>query len=275
MDSHFIGKAVYRRLNEPSLLNPHPIVISADGPRQSSNQVRDYVFCYDCEQIFNQKGESWVHGQIATTAGFPMLEPLRRYTPIFLEPDMGLYDASAILEWDCEALLHYGAGVFFKAGVHDWPTEGGETKIDLGPYLEPLRNFVLGQGGFPDKYMNLALSIAGSAKPFLGCLPPVRVHDPETHKYQYYVCGLMYTLMVGKTIPRHMNKVSLAWKTPTVVFVRDVSTQAIEMMKKMSPDPDELLRALKTIDTRLERKSASEAKIKNRHDRDIVGKGPG
>lgn len=105
MDSHFVGKAVYRRLNEPSLINPHPIIISSEGPRQSSNQVRDYVFCFDCEQIFNKKGESWVHGQIATTAGFPMLEPLKRYTPIFLEPDMGLFNASLVSEWDCEALL--------------------------------------------------------------------------------------------------------------------------------------------------------------------------
>jgi len=253
-DSHFIGKAVYHRLNEPSLLNPHPIVISADGARQSSNQVRDYVFCYDCEQLFSRKGESWVHRQVATTVGFPLLEPLRRNKPIFLEPDMALYDATAISEWDCEALLHYGAGIFFKAGVHNWPAEGGKTKIELGRYLEPLRKFVLGQGAFPAECMSLVLSIAGNSKPFLGYVPPVRVRDRETHKYQYYVSGLMYTLMVGKTIPLNMDKLSLAWKSPTVVYVRDVSTQAIEMMKKMSPNPAELLRAIRAIDSRLKRK---------------------
>jgi hypothetical protein len=123
---------------------------------------------------------------------------------------------------------------------------------------EPLRKFVLGEAAFPDKSMTIALSIAGNARPFLGYLPPVRVRDRETHKYQYFVSGLMYTLMVGKTIPQNMDKVSLAYKTPTVVFVRDVSTQAIEMMKKMmkkmSPDSEELLRALKAIDIGLKKK---------------------
>jgi hypothetical protein len=56
LDSHFVGKAVYRRLSEPSLVNPHPVVVGKDGAKQSSEQVRDYVFCYDCEQLFNVKG---------------------------------------------------------------------------------------------------------------------------------------------------------------------------------------------------------------------------
>jgi hypothetical protein len=200
------------------------------------------------------KGESWVHGQIATMAGFPLLEPLKKHRPMFLESDMALFNVSAVFEWNCEALLHYGAGIFFKAGVHDWPAESGETKIELGPYLEPLRQFVLGEKDFPTGSMALALSIAGNMRPFLGYVPPVRVEDSVTHKYQYYVSGLMYTLFVGKTIPREMEKVSLAWKTPTVVFVRDVSSQAIEMMKAMSPDPEGLVRALKAIDTRLKKK---------------------
>jgi hypothetical protein len=187
-------------------------------------------------------------------AGFPLLEPLKKHRPIFLESDMALFNVSAVSEWNCEALLHYGAGIFFKAGVHDWPAEGGETQIELGPYLEPLRQFVLGEKDFPTGSMALALSIAGNVRPFLGYVPPVRVEDPITHKYQYYVSGLMYTLFVGKTIPKEMEKVSLAWKTPTVVFVRDVSSQAIGMMKAMSPDPEGLLRALKAIDTSLTKK---------------------
>jgi hypothetical protein len=52
-DSHFIGKAVYKKLMEPFIRNPQPIVITSENLKQSPVQLRDAVFCSDCEQIFN------------------------------------------------------------------------------------------------------------------------------------------------------------------------------------------------------------------------------
>ena len=164
-DSHFIGKAVYRRLGEDSLRNPFPVLLGGGTMRQSSNQMRDYVFCFDCEQIFNLQGEGWVHGRIATVKGFPLFDSLKAYTPVFAEGDYAVYDAKAISEWDCAKLLHYGAGIFFKAGVHVWESEGSKVSIDLGPDLDELRRFLLGQAAFPPD-MALSISVAGNATPF-------------------------------------------------------------------------------------------------------------
>jgi len=51
-DSHFIGKAVHKKLMEPSIRNPHPIVITSKNFKQSPLQLRDNVFCFDCEHRF-------------------------------------------------------------------------------------------------------------------------------------------------------------------------------------------------------------------------------
>jgi hypothetical protein len=47
-DSHFIGRAVYKKLNEPLIKNPQPIVITSKVLKQSPVQLRDDVFCSDC-----------------------------------------------------------------------------------------------------------------------------------------------------------------------------------------------------------------------------------
>jgi hypothetical protein len=58
--------------------------------KQSPIQLRDYVFCFDCEQIFNSGGEAWTHGHIATTAGFKLLDLFTGQPPIFNEPGLNL-----------------------------------------------------------------------------------------------------------------------------------------------------------------------------------------
>ena len=152
--------------------------------RRSSNQMRDHVFCFDCEQIFNLQGEGWVHGRIATATGFPLFDSLKAYKPVFAENDYAVYDAKAISEWDCAKLLHYGAGIFFKAGVHEWESEGDKISIDLGPDLDELRRFVLGEAAFPAD-MALSISIAGNANPLLATVSPVPVERMVSSSFSF------------------------------------------------------------------------------------------
>ena len=246
-DSHFIGKAVYRRLGEDSLKNPFPVLLGSGGTmRQSSNQMRDYVFCSDCEHIFNLQGEGWVHGRIATATGFPLFDSLKAYKPVFAENDYAVYDARAISEWDCAKLLHYGAGIFFKAGVHEWESEGDKISIDLGPDLDELRRFVLGEGPFPAD-MALSISIAGNANPLLGTVSPVPVGADGFKQFQFYVPGIMFTFQVGKTIPADTHAMAFSSPNIKVVFVRDVSEQAKHFLRNLQPDKAQADRIIKSF----------------------------
>jgi hypothetical protein len=245
-DSHFIGKAVYRRLGEDSLRNPFPVLLGSGTMRQSSNQMRDYVFCFDCEQIFNLQGEGWVHGRMATVKGFPLFDSLKAYTPVFAEGDYAVYDAKAISEWDCAKLLHYGAGIFFKAGVHKWESEGNKVSIDLGPGLDELRRFVLGQAAFPAD-MAMSISIAGNANPLLATVSPVPVGADGFDQFQFYVPGIMYTFQVGKAIPADTHAMAFSSPNIKVVFVRNVSDQAKHFLRSLQPDKAQADRIIKSF----------------------------
>jgi hypothetical protein len=233
-DSHFVGKAVYKRLMEPSLSNPHPVTITSDSAKQSSKQLRDFAFCSDCEQIFNRRGEAWVHKRLAITGRFPLLDLFAGQTPLFAEDGYGLYDGSRIPDLDCAALLHYGAGVFFKAAAHQWNLEGFRSGIDLGDHFESLRRFVLDGIELPQDIV-IGLSLASTPPKFLGFFPPVRMNDPECVKFKFYVSGILYTLMIGNDIPSASRQHSFSRPSSRLIFLLDdVSEQGRDIMRQLA-----------------------------------------
>jgi hypothetical protein len=233
-DSHFVGKAVYKRLMESSLDNPHPVVITSEYTKQSSTQVRDYVFCFDCEQKFNRGGESWIHSRIATTTDFPLLDLFTGQPFVLAEDGYKVYDGAMISGLDCAAILHYGAGIFFKAAVHKWEFEGLACGIDLGARTESLRKFVLDGVDLPSD-IAIGVSVASTKPKFLGFFPPVAMDDPECVKYKFYVSGILYTLMVGNDIPAASRQYSFSLRGPKLIFMMDdVSDQGRDIMRQLA-----------------------------------------
>lgn len=56
-ESHFLPAAL-REFCSPA--DVHPIVITPEIIIESDRMLHDYVFCADCEDIFNKGGETWV-----------------------------------------------------------------------------------------------------------------------------------------------------------------------------------------------------------------------
>ena len=48
-DSHFMSKGIFAQLRTPTAKNPHPVLITPQVSVISSQQLRDYAFCSDCE----------------------------------------------------------------------------------------------------------------------------------------------------------------------------------------------------------------------------------
>src|SRR5688572_5284560 len=57
LDSHLLPKAGYRLLREGPGVAP---VVLREVMIMKDEQVRDYVFCASCEDLFNKNGETWV-----------------------------------------------------------------------------------------------------------------------------------------------------------------------------------------------------------------------
>jgi hypothetical protein len=57
-DSHLMAAGVYRRTLSPTEKNPHPIAITEKGLHSTSEQVRDFVFCRECEARFDKAAKT-------------------------------------------------------------------------------------------------------------------------------------------------------------------------------------------------------------------------
>jgi hypothetical protein len=202
--SHFLPAGVYRATRDPGEKNPNPILINDGGVRQDSKQVTAHLLCSECEERLNQNGERWFLSQCSRGDDFPLFTSLDRAAPVGLSANITVYRAGEIPEIDVSALTYFAASMFWRAAVHSWKLKGGAgTKpIDLGPYTEQLRRYLLGEEEFPQDCA-LWVSIPAKLTPLKALsLTPYGSRHSSYHMYKLLVLGVGFHLLVGARIGR-------------------------------------------------------------------------
>lgn len=200
-DSHYFPRAAYKLFRAKKLRNPNPVVLSHMHSRQSSSQARDFVFCWDCEQLLNREGENWVIPQLASESGFPLLKRLRSASAAIPESGLKVYSCAKIVGIDCDKLAHFGMGMFWKGHAHRWPNC---ERLRLGAYGELIRKFLRRQGAFPENVVFFVQVADMEAPPLLGRLPNLCKKQP-CHIFNFYLAGIDFSLAVGRGIPHYFR----------------------------------------------------------------------
>jgi len=91
--------------------------------------------------------------------------------------------------------------VFWRASVHTWERNSEEPiSIDLGPYEEDLRQYLLGQTSFPANVV-LHVVVCSDALSQDMFYAPSRGRKKEDTTYTFQARGLNFLMTVGKRIP--------------------------------------------------------------------------
>ena len=178
----------------------HAIVVSPEIIIESDRMLHDHVFCQDCEDIFNKGGETWILPLLARlNTGFPLYDILVKQPPSQVFGETKVYLAAKNPEIQADKLIHFAMGIFFKGTVHSWSGNSTELWIDLGPYIEPLRTFLLGETFFPERMFLTAGVLPWPHRAIEFCYP---YPDPTGKKfnYRFHACGVQFVLEVGKTV---------------------------------------------------------------------------
>lgn len=194
--SHFMPGSLYPLFRAGNL---HPVRFSREAMLQTSEQVKDYVFCGDCEKTFNRGGESWIHTLLATLGGpFPLRD---RQLKQASTTDMGtvkLYAAGKNPEIDVPKLTHFGCGVFLKAAVHPWHGDPAKPYIEMEPdEIAALRHYLLGKADLP-KRIALCVTVDSAPVVWQAMIEPYRA-EPLLgfQRYVFYVPGVFFQLCLG------------------------------------------------------------------------------
>lgn len=204
-DSHYLPAALYRLARTREAQNPHPVLISANQYRQLAVQGRAYLLCNHCESRLDQGGESWMLHHCSRGRGrFRLRDLLGKQQPLAVDRDpLGLDRDILIYRVDetiARHLTYFATSVFWRGAVREWPIGRDSTELlELGPFEEPMRLYLLGLCQFPSR---IAISVFVSNRPH----PPLASAYPRTFKdehgmrfHRFYIPGLMFTLYAGNS----------------------------------------------------------------------------
>lgn len=201
-NSHLLPAAIYKMCRSEK---DDPITVRNDPTIrnfrvfQTSKQVTGFVLCSACEQLLNTNGEDWMIPQLSTVQKFPLYQELTSIAPEASWEDTTAYAASKLETIRVDLLAHFALGIFWKAAVHDWQTGQGTLRIQLGPYRNGLRDFLLG-GPFP-KHTYLMTTLVPPALPTISARLPITHRSAQFPCHSFYVPGVEFTLTVGNRVP--------------------------------------------------------------------------
>jgi hypothetical protein len=208
--SHFLPAALYKSILQPEEKNPHPYFMSPTKTVESSQQIKDYLLCRDCEMRFNQGGERYVLSVMARSDSFPLQETLRKATPIRAIKGLTTFAGSAIPEIDIDKLEYFALSIFWRAAAHNWKPAFGETykRLELGPYREELRKYLLG-GEYP-KHLVTTISVYEEEEFTRAMYPPAsgNSHPYKGRSYSFLIPGIDFNMLVGKRMETGMKELS-------------------------------------------------------------------
>lgn len=194
--------AVIRWLRMKNERNPHPIWLTPTLSVQRAWEVRDYLLCAGCEQRFHERGEDWVlRNGYRGGKTFRLQEALLEATPFISTRVVSVFEGSQVRSVDMDQLCYFAASVFWRAAAHSWCCpDGRKLSLELGPYEEDLRLYLLDQEAFPQ---NVALWITVSN----ATSPPMAAFFPQRHRLNgFYQHRFAIPVSVsGCTLVRHCH----------------------------------------------------------------------
>lgn len=224
ISSHLMPARMYDYCRPPG---EHPISISSDLVIASDRELQDYLLCLECEDNLNKGGETWLLPLLSQYKGpFPFYDLLTRLPPDVVDGDAAGYAAAKNTDIDCDKLIHFAMGVFWKAAVHSWSGSRTETMIDLGPYAEPIRRFLRSETGFPD-HMSLTIGVLPPPAQLISFHNPYRGSSKKWHNFLFYVSGIEFCLAVGTAVDDAVRESCFACNPAHPIIVTDFS-KAIE-----------------------------------------------
>jgi hypothetical protein len=201
-DSHFLSAGIYRILRDDNEKNPNPWVLSGKGAVQISRQMKAHLLCADCEQRFSKFGERWVLKHCLRKDGtFLLKSTLSARTPDISSPPnpTKIYYASGIPDINIEALSYFAASIFWRGSIYPW-NDDGSIPVNLGPFQEQFRTYLMGQAAFP-KDASLWFVVREGKQIDRLTYAPIGARQGNFHAYKFPMPGFAFSMLVSKNIP--------------------------------------------------------------------------
>lgn len=121
-----------------------------------------------------------------------------------------VYAGADLPNIDMNKLAYFGASIFWRACLNVWTMSGKRCRfIDLGPYAEPLRQFLLREREFPPEMVLWSAVCRTPNPPPVMSIPSgglISQDDESFYMHSFDIPGLSYMLYVGRSVPENKHE---------------------------------------------------------------------
>jgi hypothetical protein len=233
-DSHLMPAAVYRRTLTPSAKNPHPVAITEKGMVHTSEQVRDFVFCKECERRFDRGGENYVMRLISTKTRFPLLEKLEGARCLTSPKGWRAYEVKDTPHADRDVIGYFAVSVFWRASVHRWKwADGRNAHIELGEkYNEAMRRYLMGELPFPKHVHLFVVGCTDWMTQDVFFMPTYNDRLGRGWQYSFGARGIAFMMQVGKDLPNYSRLVSCMTRPQRLLFTNNSEELTLQTLAR-------------------------------------------
>jgi len=240
-DSHFLSKGVYKilRAEVKEKRNPNPFQITSEGVVQTSKQIKAPLLCRECELRLSKNGEDWViRNGFKSNGTFRLGAALARSSHIQdADGSTRAYQAASIPAIDISALAYFAASMFWRGSIHPWNIDGTRP-VQLGPYEEGLRLYLMGQASFPlDVVLSVTVRWPSNISHFTHT--PIGEWRGLLFVAKFPMPGLAFGLTAGPNIPRELRRICFVRGEGNPIFLSkllepEIMADGIKMMRSIS-----------------------------------------
>jgi hypothetical protein len=186
-ESHLMARAFYARIRKETGFDP--IQVTPTLITQKSGQVKATLLCDACESRISTRGEKWMLENYPQMNGsFPLQAALRAATPFKDLNGNKHFEGSSIQAIELQKLIYFAVSVFWRAAVCRWRALDQCIHLELGPYKEALRLYLLDKAAFPQR-ASLHILVSPAAQPRGSVNFPSTYCDKPSHRHGLEVAG--------------------------------------------------------------------------------------
>jgi len=232
-ESHFIPRAMYKYLRTTSERNPNPVVVDRTRTATTSKQVKDYLLCTKCEDLFNKNGEKEILKWVWNGKRFPLGDRLSVAITVDTNSVNAPFSGTS-LGIDTEKLAYFALSVLWRGAVHEWnmPNGGKTTLLNLGAIEELIRKYLLGTAGFPSEVVVVTTACTDPLSIQSFSLPSQVIGYPGSC-FAIRALGIHFRILIGSNIPPESREICCAMSKARPIFQRDCCQKTSESLARI------------------------------------------
>ncbi len=184
--------------------NPNPIMVTQNTSITVNYRVAEYFLCPQCEDRLNKGGENWtLKNSYRGASDFPIQDALLRADSKHVLGQLQkarMFDARSMATINLPRLVDFATAIFWKASARKWKALDHSTQLEFGPYEHKFRDFLLGNGPFPNRAA-LLISVSGDPKPDVVSIYPYGGKTLRgmngVRQYRFAIPGMAFWLHIG------------------------------------------------------------------------------